>query len=134
VARQARGSLGGCWTTVGGSASRGTARGLRRMCASCDVCSCVVTRSPARRSYDRPIARRRSYGTGSLFIRRTASGQETWCAQFWAGGRQIKRALGKKRATGTTDGLTRAQAEAALRRLVEETAVAPPPAERIAVA
>ena len=104
------------------------------MCASCDVCRCLVTRGPPRRSYDRPIARRRSYGTGSLFIRRTASGQETWYAQFWAGGRQVKRAVGKKRASGGSDGLTRAQAEAALRRLVEETAVAPPPTERIGVA
>jgi integrase len=104
------------------------------MCASCDVCCCDVTRAPARRSYDRTIARRRSYGTGSLFVRRTAAGQETWYVQFWVGGRQVKRALGKKRVAATSDGLTRTQAEAALRRLVEEAATAPPPTERVGVA
>lgn len=84
-------------------------------------------------SYDRWIADRRSYGTGSLFARRDAAGQETWYAQFRSGGRLVKRALGRKRAPGTRDGLTRSQAEAALRRLVDELAAAPPPAERLTV-
>jgi integrase len=46
----------------------------------------------------------------------------------------VKRALGRKRTAGSRDGLTRAQAEAALRRLVDEVAAAPPPVERLGVA
>src|SRR3954454_13375400 len=97
------------------------------MCASCEVCRGVVTRPSANDSYDRVIAGRRSYGTGSLFVRRDSAGQETWYAQFRSGGRLVKRSLGRKRALGTRDGLTQAQAEAAFRRLVNETAAAPPP-------
>src|SRR3954466_5664977 len=103
------------------------------MCASCGVCREVVTRESSNDSYDRPIASRRSYGTGSLFVRRDSAGQETWYAQFRSGGRLVKRALGRKRAAGTRDGLTQAQAEAAFRRLVGEIAAAPPPTERIGV-
>src|SRR3954453_15744328 len=105
-----------------------------RMCASCDLRRGVVTRQEADDSYDRSIAGRRSYGTGSLFVRRDSGGQEKWYAQFRSGGRLVKRALGRKRAPGTRDGLTRAQAEAALRRLVDEVAAAPPPVERLGVA
>ena len=103
------------------------------MCASCDVCRGVVTRASVNDSYDRAIAGRRPYGTGSLFVRRDSAGQETWYAQFRSGGRLVKRALGRKRAAGTRDGLTQAQAEAALRRLVDQVAAAPPPAERVAI-
>src|SRR3954453_19287340 len=105
-----------------------------RMCASCDLRRGVVTRQEADDSYDRSIPGRRSYGTGSLFVRRDSAGQETWYAQFRSGGRLVKRAVGRKRAPGTHDGLTRAQAEAALGRLVDEVAAAPPPAERVGVA
>src|SRR4051794_38846501 len=104
------------------------------MCASCDVRYRDVTQLAPDDSYDRPIAGRRSYGTGSLFVRRDSAGQETWYAQFRSGGRLVKRALGPKRMPATREGLTRAQAEAALRRLVAEVAAAPPVAERIRVA
>jgi len=104
------------------------------MCATCDLRRGDVTRSWALDSYDRPIAARRSYGTGSLFVRRDARGRETWYAQLRSGGRLVKRSLGLKRAAGTREGMTRAQAEAALRRLVDEVAAAPPPAERVGVA
>jgi hypothetical protein len=34
----------------------------------------------------RPVSRRRAYGTGSLFARKTARGEETWYGQFWLAG------------------------------------------------
>ena len=45
--------------------------------------------------------------------------------QVARGGRQVKRKLGPKRASGTRDGLTRAQAERELRRLMDEIAEEP---------
>jgi integrase len=79
----------------------------------------------------RPVSRRRAYGTGSLFARRTARGEETWYGQFWLGGRQVRRALGPKRSPGSTQGLTRSQAERKLRQLIEATRPLPP--ERLTV-
>jgi integrase len=73
---------------------------------------------------------RRAYGTGSLTTRRDASGAETWYGLWRAGNRRIKRALGPKRAAGSRDGLTRTQAEAELRRRMQEGAVAVGRAER----
>jgi integrase len=64
---------------------------------------------------------RRPRGTGSLYEYRGA-----WYATFWVGGRQVKRKVGPKRKPGTREGLTRVQAEAHLRRIIEETRVAPP--------
>lgn len=63
---------------------------------------------------------RRSYGTGSLF---TARGR--WYGQWRVGGQLIKRAIGSKRQPGSREGLTRRQAEAELRRLIETTRPAP---------
>lgn len=68
---------------------------------------------------------RRSYGTGSLYVRTDSAGRETWYGHWRADGRQIKRRIGPKRTEGTRDGLTRRQAEAELRRLIVE--VKPPP-------
>jgi Ferric reductase like transmembrane component len=68
---------------------------------------------------------RRSYGTGSLFVRADAGGREHWYAKWRDGGRQVKRKVGPKRAVGASDGFTRAQAERELRRLMEETQVEP---------
>jgi integrase len=62
---------------------------------------------------------RRSYATGSLFVRRDARGQESWYGKWYFAGRQIKRKLGRKRAPGTREGLTRAQAERELQRRME---------------
>ena len=63
---------------------------------------------------------KRSYGTGSLF---TARGK--WYGKWRTGGNQVRRAIGPKRQPGSRDGLTRKQAEAELRRLMETTRPAP---------
>lgn len=64
--------------------------------------------------------RKRSYGTGSVFTYRDA-----WYGQWRIGGKQVKRKLGVKRAPGSREGLTKPQAEARLRRLIEEVRHAP---------
>jgi integrase len=68
---------------------------------------------------------RRSYGTGSLFVRTDRAGRESWYAQWRLDGRLVKRKVGPKRSTGAADGLTKAQAEKELRRLVARTIAAP---------
>lgn len=60
-------------------------------------------------------SQRRPHGTGSLYEYRGA-----WYGTWWVARRQVKRKLGPKRLTGSADGLTRKQAEARLRRLMEE--------------
>ena len=77
------------------------------------------------------VARRRPYGTGSLSVRSSRRAGETWYAQIWLDGRRVKRALGPKRQPGSSDGLTRAQAERKLRQLLDQAK--PPPAERLTV-
>src|SRR4051812_47668294 len=62
---------------------------------------------------------RRSYGTGSLFIRRDAAGRETWYGQWRAGTKLVKRRIGPRREAGTSNGLTKAQAERELRRKID---------------
>ena len=62
---------------------------------------------------------RRSYGTGSLFLRRDAGGRESWYAKWRVGDRQVKRTIGLARRAGSREGLTRAQAERELRRRME---------------
>jgi integrase len=69
---------------------------------------------------------RRSYGTGSLYVRADRLGRESWYGQWRAGGRRLKRCIGPKRADGTSEGLTRPQAEAELRRLMADVAVTRP--------
>jgi integrase len=64
---------------------------------------------------------RRSYGTGSLFTHRGK-----WYGQWLVGGRLIKRAIGPKREPGSRHGLTKRQAEAELRRRIQEVRSAPP--------
>lgn len=58
---------------------------------------------------------RRSRGTGSL-IERNGS----YYAKWRSGGQQIQRKLGPKRLRGTSDGLTKTEAEARLRELMAE--------------
>lgn len=72
---------------------------------------------------------RRSYGSGSLYVRRDARGGESWYGKWYSGGRRIKRRLGPKRQPGSRRGLTRAQAERELRRLIETER--PGPSERV---
>jgi integrase len=59
---------------------------------------------------------RRPYGSGSLHEHRGA-----WYGTWWVGPRQVKRKVGAKRRRGTSDGLTRRQAESQLRRMIEAT-------------
>lgn len=73
-----------------------------------------------------PQTMRRSYGTGSLYARADANGQETWYGQFRSNGRQVKRRIGLKRAASGRDGLTRSQAEAEFRRVIATATVSPP--------
>jgi hypothetical protein len=40
---------------------------------------------------------RRSYGSGSLFVRCDAAGQEAWYGKWYSGGRRVKRKIGPKR-------------------------------------
>ncbi|MTD43423.1 tyrosine-type recombinase/integrase [Conexibacter sp. W3-3-2] len=61
---------------------------------------------------------RRSYGSGSLTIRKNRRSGEVWVGQWRDDGRLIKRTIGPKRRPGTADGLGRAEAEARLRELM----------------
>jgi integrase len=70
---------------------------------------------------------RRSYGTGSIIVR-----GGSYFGKWRIGDRQIKRKLGPKRLPGSREGLTRKQAEAQLRRLMQEVRSAPP-GERLTV-
>ena len=79
------------------------------------------------------MASRRSYGTGSLYVRKDSTGRETWYGKWHSNGRRVKRAIGPKRVDGSRDGLTRAQAEAELRRLMAETQPKPLVGERLDV-
>ena len=73
---------------------------------------------------------RRSYGTGNLRVRRGA-----WYGQWWIGDRRVQRKLGPVRQPGTREGLTRKQAEAELRRRMQEGgAVSRPQAEVVTFA
>lgn len=65
------------------------------------------------------LVARRSYGTGQLFTKRDAGGREHWYARFYAGGGRPKRRIGLKRTPGSSEGLTRPQAEKQLRLLME---------------
>jgi integrase len=72
--------------------------------------------------------RRRDYGTGSL---RLQGG--SWIGSWYGfDGRRIQRKVGPARTPGTADGLTKAQAEAAFRRMRDAEQVTKPP-ERITI-
>jgi integrase len=76
---------------------------------------------------------RRSYGTGSLFVRRDSRGRETWYGKWYVGARRVKRKIGLQRLAGSRDGLTRAQAEAELRRRIETADVPTTPVAGLSV-
>jgi integrase len=63
---------------------------------------------------------RRSYGSGRVYVRTDSAGRETFYGSWWTNGRRMNRRLGIKRARGSREGLTAAQAEAELRRLTGE--------------
>jgi integrase len=69
---------------------------------------------------------RRSYGTGALSVRTDARGRETWYGRWYVATKRVQRKLGPKRKPGSRQGLTRAQAEAELRRHIESTEVPTP--------
>jgi len=74
---------------------------------------------------------RRAPGSGHIFVRKTKAGDEAWYGKVYVDGRQLKRRIGPKRAPGGTLGLTRAEAEKALRKLADEARA--PVSERINV-
>src|SRR5438067_7881887 len=77
---------------------------------------------------------RRPRGTGHLKLRRDRAGRPTYYGKFRApGGRQVMRVLGPARQPGLSYGLTKSQAEAALRRALEAERAAPAVAERLEV-
>lgn len=76
---------------------------------------------------------KRSYGSGSLYVRTDAAGAEVWYGKWRRNGRQVKRRIGPKRAPGGRDGLTRAKAEAELRQKISTTQVKPVSGERLTV-
>lgn len=67
---------------------------------------------------------RRAYGSGSLYPHRGS-----WYAKWYVGTRQIKRKIGRQRKRGSREGLTKAQAEKEMRRLMRE--LKPTPQERL---
>ena len=71
---------------------------------------------------------RRPHGTGSV----TQRGDQ-WYGRWHAHGQRVQRKIGPVRQAGSRDGLTKAQAEARLRRLIEDTAAAPIVHERVTV-
>lgn len=64
--------------------------------------------------------RRRPYGTGSLFVCCDA-----WYAKWYVGSRQVKRKVGARRTSPRDGGLTKAEAERELRRLMRVTRATP---------
>ena len=62
------------------------------------------------------------YGSGTL-IRRAGPKGDTWIAKWRDGGRQVQRGLGFVHSKNHPDGLTRAEAEAALGKLREQVAI-----------
>jgi len=65
--------------------------------------------------------KKRTYGSGSVIIHRGA-----WYGRWWIGTRYVKRKLGEIRQPGSREGLSRKQAEMALRRLMTEVRVVVP--------
>jgi len=68
--------------------------------------------------------KRRAYGSGSLYPH-----HGSWYAKWYVGSRQIKRKIGTQRKRGSRDGMTKAQAEKEMRRLMRE--LKPTPQERL---
>ena len=80
------------------------------------------------------MAARRSYGSGRVYVRTDAAGRETFYGSWWTNGRRVKRRLGVKRARGDREGLTAAQAESELRRLMGEVTPSSSPGDRLDMA
>lgn len=68
---------------------------------------------------------RRSYGTGSLYVRKDGNGRESWYGRWRVGDQRLRRLIGPKRQPGSRDGLTRAQAERLLSRQIDSERSSP---------
>jgi integrase len=79
------------------------------------------------------MASRRSYGSGRVYVRADSAGRETYYGTWWSNGRRVNRKLGHKRVRGGRDGLTAAQAEAELRRLMGQVKPSAAVQERLTV-
>lgn len=66
----------------------------------------------------RDSIRPRPRGTGSLLVHTHRSGHASWYGKWRIEGRQVMRALGRVRLPGSQDGLTREEAEEALRHAI----------------
>jgi integrase len=77
---------------------------------------------------------RRSYGAGSLWERTDKAGRVSWYGKWHANGVQVKRRIGPKRRPGESGGLTKRQAEADLRRMMDDVQPRKPVAEAITIA
>jgi hypothetical protein len=64
-------------------------------------------------------ASRRSYGTGTLYHRADAQGRQWWYGRWHNGTSRPNRKIGSIRTRGGEEGLTRREAEQALRKLIE---------------
>jgi integrase len=78
-------------------------------------------------------SQRRSYGTGSLYVRTDRHGRDTWYGYWRTSSREVRRRVGLRRIAGSRDGLTRSQAEAELRRLIGEVKPKPRAGELLTV-
>jgi integrase len=82
---------------------------------------------------DQHATPRRSYGAGRLYTRTYADSSKAWYGIWWAGARRVKRKLGPTRSPGSRDGLTRAQAETELRRMMAAVSASAIVGERITI-
>jgi integrase len=71
---------------------------------------------------------RRSYGTGRLHQKSGA-----WYGRWWIDGHRVNRKLGPVRQPGSREGMTKRQAEAAMRRQIEAVTTAGPSDQRLTV-
>jgi hypothetical protein len=70
---------------------------------------------------------RRSHGTGSLHPVVGSGGRETWYARWYVGKKRVQRRVGPKLSRSSSEGLTKKQAEAELRRMRLAEDEYPPP-------
>lgn len=71
----------------------------------------------------------RPYGSGSLYER-----NGSWYGHWRKNGRQVKRKIGPLRVPGSREGLTRRQAEAELRRMIDQVQVKPRAGQTLTIA
>jgi integrase len=76
-------------------------------------------------SNQNPTPARRSYGTGTLFVRSDRNGREVFYGIGYRNGKRFNRKLGVKRGPGSRNGLTVTQAESRLAELIGSADTAP---------